>query len=1389
MKRFLRTGLIALIVMLPIAMSNTRVIASLCGYALDLVGLAEVSNLVGLTWDDTSDTLVATRVDGLGLFHEFKAIDPDSGAVGTFSASAGGGDSVKLTAIKTSACQAGFMPGDVYAGTAVPGQIARISNTGATRTAPWVVLPGELGEISGLYQDSHCALGGDLFVVARGLVSSNVWRITADGDATLLVTIPRRLEGIAVVPNNPLAYGPLSRHIVVGDEDRTLLGGNGSEGRLFAIDGTGASVFIVGPALSGYPNYPVTNPVLPSATAFNPHDIDIVPSPRPGMPDDPMFFGIDAGSGRILTADVTTGIHNLNGCNYCGPLLLTQEIPQEGWEYPDHAGTFVNGLFVLGWDGAKFELVAVEIDPDGGFDVPTQWGDVTFRGGQDCRLCTGAIGNYVWKDLDEDGIQDANEPGIAGVTVTLTEPAAPGYRQTTVTDADGKYEFTGLCSGTYVVTITPPDDDTFTVVGAGSDPAVDSNANGSEVTLTADDSSDLTIDFGLKGPGRIGDFVWHDLNADGIQDSGEPGIAGVTVHLKAGLGNSSGPDLLTAVTNGAGLYEFINLNPGDYTVLVDPPAGYTPSPTNVGGPASDSNPNPSNVTLTSSAPVDLTVDFGYFLPPTFGRIIVNKVTDPASDTTTVFTFTTTGTGYQGFTLTGGASNNSGDLTPGVYSVSEQLPSGWTLASAVCSNGDAPAEINLESEETVICTFTNTKKAALGNYVWLDTDNDGQQDGTESGVAGVTVQLYQGITLVGTTATDGAGLYLFGNLDPGSYTVKFTLPGGYSFTSQNTGSDVTDSDADTTSGITAPVTLAAGEINLTIDAGLKVNAPPPACVPTILSFAGSSSTSGTAGNIRTFTSGSISVKASAWSRSDSGGTWSTAFLGQYSHGLGVTDGSESGGSDTHTVDNMGGRDNYILFEFNTPVLVDQALLDYVGADSDISVWVGTKVDPFNNHLTLSDSLLGTLSSELNETTSGDTRWANFNGANIIGNVLVIAAMASDDSPEDSFKLSKLDIECTPPQPPPPPTCVPATFTFSGSSSTTGSAGNIRTFSVSGTSVRASAFSRKNSGGAWNTAYLGLYSPGLGVTDGSESGSAHKVDNGGYRDNYVLFEFSQPVLIDKAYLTYIGDDSDLQAWVGTKVDPYNNHQTLSDSFLSSLLGETNFGTGTPDTRWADLNNGAVMGNVLVIAAKTSDTNDAFKINKLTIACDPPPPPPASCVATNYTFTGSSSTSGSAGNIRTFTSAGTSVKASAWSRTDGGTWNTAFLGAWSAGMGVTDGSEGSGGNNSHTVDNYGRDNYVLLRFSAPVKVDRAFLDYIGDDGDISVWVGSITNAYNTTVNLNDTVLSTLTAETNLSSVNTSRWADINSGGLVGNVLVIAAKVGETNDSFKLSKLDSCK
>ena len=101
---------------------------------------------------------------------------------------------------------------------------------------------------------------------------------------------------------------------------------------------------------------------------------------------------------------------------------------------------------------------------------------------------------------------------------------------------------------------------------------------------------------------------------------------------------------------------------------------------------------------------------------------------------------------------------------------------------------------------------------------------------------------------------------------------------------------------------------------------------------------------------------------------------------------------------------------MLFEFSETVVVDQAFLDSVVNDSDASIWIGTVTDPINNHLTLSDAVLDGLElSEVNNTGSSSSRWADFNDGGVAGNVLVIAASIEDPTPDDKFKIHKVKVQ--------------------------------------------------------------------------------------------------------------------------------------------------------------------------------------------------------------------------------------------------------------------------------------------------------------------------------------------------------------------------------------------
>ncbi len=106
----------------------------------------------------------------------------------------------------------------------------------------------------------------------------------------------------------------------------------------------------------------------------------------------------------------------------------------------------------------------------------------------------GSIGDFVFEDKNNDGIQTPGEPGIAGVTVYLLDGSGT-LIDSTLTNAGGKYLFDGLLAGTYQVQfVAPAGYDGFTQPNQGNDPAKDSNAgtNGKSQLITIDVSKPKT---------------------------------------------------------------------------------------------------------------------------------------------------------------------------------------------------------------------------------------------------------------------------------------------------------------------------------------------------------------------------------------------------------------------------------------------------------------------------------------------------------------------------------------------------------------------------------------------------------------------------------------------------------------------------------------------------------------------------------------------------------------------------------------------------------------------------------------------------------------------------------------------------------------------------------
>lgn len=173
---------------------------------------------------------------------------------------------------------------------------------------------------------------------------------------------------------------------------------------------------------------------------------------------------------------------------------------------------------------------------------------------------TGSLSGLVYNDTNNNGVRDANEPVIGGVTVVLTGTDARGeaVTRTAVTGPDGSYRFTDLPGGTYTVTETQPDgyDDGLDTPGTSGGVSDGGDAiTGIVLSPAADVTGYL---FGERGAdAAISGSVWMDTDHDRARGGGEAPQAGWTVELFLN------DVLMDTVRTGAdGGYAFIGVAPG-----------------------------------------------------------------------------------------------------------------------------------------------------------------------------------------------------------------------------------------------------------------------------------------------------------------------------------------------------------------------------------------------------------------------------------------------------------------------------------------------------------------------------------------------------------------------------------------------------------------------------------------------------------------------------------------------------------------------------------------------------------------------------------------------------------------------------------------------------------
>jgi len=393
-----------------------------------------------------------------------------------------------------------------------------------------------------------------------------------------------------------------------------------------------------------------------------------------------------------------------------------------------------------------------------------------------------SIGSVVWADINDNGVQEADEQGIANAVVTLLDAQGNPVQNDVdgnaispvTTGANGSYYFGNLPEGEYYVQVDMSNNPQYLpsdIQNAQDDNDTDNDSNiasgddanhlyrsgrftlsyGQEPTLessplpdsgeTADAADDangnMTVDFGFYIPSvSIGSLVWEDRNQNGLQDVGEAPLEGALLTLLDEQGNEVTQDVYgrpieeinTSETGGT--YYFGYLPEGKYTIKVTPPAGYTGK----ADPASSDDQNAEDNNLK-------TEQNGAYLSPLIE-------------------------------LTLGGEPTGSDEESYVNGAGDDQDDRWD------SNGDMTVDFGFYKPSV-----------SIGSVVWYDENNNRLQDANESFLENAIVTLLdasgnevtedvygEGISEINTY--DTGGTYYFGNLPAGDYIVKVTPPAGY-----------------------------------------------------------------------------------------------------------------------------------------------------------------------------------------------------------------------------------------------------------------------------------------------------------------------------------------------------------------------------------------------------------------------------------------------------------------------------------------------------------------------------------------------------------------------------------------------------------------------------------
>ena len=384
------------------------------------------------------------------------------------------------------------------------------------------------------------------------------------------------------------------------------------------------------------------------------------------------------------------------------------------------------------------------------------------------------------------------------------------------------------------------------ILGAYTNKVVVTAHDDEENNVTHSDQSSYV---GQETPiekGSIGNFVWLDSNMNGFQDAQELGLSGITVQLF----DTTNKEVRSTKTDALGKYLFSEVVAGEYYIQFSLPNGYTVTPKDKGDDNKDSDVDSSGKIEPFTLVVGQNIsskDMGLY--PSL-VLLGNKVWYDSNENgvqessekgvvenVSVKLYTKEGTFVKETKTRASGVYEFKGLVAGQYYVIFEVPDTYKVTPQnVGTNDSTDSDVNTKTGKSDVITLVAgvdnrtvdmglyQEAGKIGDRVWYDTNKNGLQDKSESGVGNVNVALYRvgESNAISETKTSATGIYSFEKVAPAEYYIIFTAPPAYSISKANRGDDnKIDSNANQ-EGITENFTVVSGTKNSTIDMGVYQN---------------------------------------------------------------------------------------------------------------------------------------------------------------------------------------------------------------------------------------------------------------------------------------------------------------------------------------------------------------------------------------------------------------------------------------------------------------------------------------------------------------------------------------------------------------------------------------